>query len=704
MNRLVLLISLLISTFGFAQSTFSGQVLDENGAPLSGVNIYLKGTFLGGSSDKEGRFSIEDVKPGATAVFSMLGFESHELMLSEKELKAPITLVLKEAFDQLKAVTVSAGSMEVSDEKQSVVLKPLDIVTTAGALGDVVGALKTLPGTATNANDGRLFVRGGAANETALFIDGLRIGNAFGSSLNGIPTRSRFSPQLFKGSFFSTGAYSAEYGQALSSVLSLNSLDFPIRRQTDLSLLTVGAGVSHTEVWERQALTANLNYTNLEPYMALIPQNVRFSKAPQGIGSEFLFRQKVSKRGLLKVFYAFQNSELGVIRRPLGEDQDQHTQLKNNFHHLNLNYRQNLGKKHLLDGGISYSDNRDDIDLNGLIVAQDQQLLHAKLRHRYFATARLNLKYGGEVFAQNYREGLGSDFRKQEQIQTALFAEGDYYFNSDLVVKVGLRAEAAEGDLTLNPRASLAYRPAAKSSVSLAYGQYRQDPELAQKMLQPELTAAEAQHWVLNYLFSDEARTFRAELYHKQYRNLLWSFPDLHSGGKGYARGFDLFWRDRQGVANLDYWISYSFVDSRRNWRSFESLVQPSFAPRHNASLVGKYWIARLNSQLGGSFNLNDGYTYDNPNKEGEMESRTKAFSSLNLSWSYLPQPNLIIHFEVTNVLGRENVMGHQFSNLPNQQGQFASRPIAQSAKRFVLLGIFYTLSADKKANQLNNL
>ena len=91
---------------------------------------------------------------------------------------------------------------EVSDKKQAVVLRPLDIVTTSGALGNIIGALNTLPGTANNANDGRLFVRGGAADETAIFIDGLRLGNAYGSSLNGIPTRGRFSAQIFKGSFF----------------------------------------------------------------------------------------------------------------------------------------------------------------------------------------------------------------------------------------------------------------------------------------------------------------------------------------------------------------------------------------------------------------------------------------------------------------------------------------------------------------------
>ena len=86
------------------------------------------------------------------------------------------------------------------------------------------------------------------------------------------------------------------------------------------------------------------------------------------------------------------------------------------------------------------------------------------------------------------------------------------------------------------------------------------------------------------------------------------------------------------------------------------------------------------------------------------MESKTKAFHSFNLSWSYLPRQNLIFHFEVTNVFGRDNVFGYEYSRQANADGNFRSVPIAQAAKRFIFFGIFYTLSNDKNANQLNNL
>ena len=79
------------------------------------------------------------------------------------------------------------------------VLKPLDVVTTASALGDYIGALQTLPGTSTVAEDGRLFVRGGDAEETQTFIDGIRVFSPYTPTTNNIPSRGRYSPFLFDG-------------------------------------------------------------------------------------------------------------------------------------------------------------------------------------------------------------------------------------------------------------------------------------------------------------------------------------------------------------------------------------------------------------------------------------------------------------------------------------------------------------------------
>lgn len=305
MNPKLLLFFLLflLQTRSIAQVLLSGRVLDEKNQALPGVNVYIKGSFDGSSTDTEGKFSFTTSEKGTQLiVFSMMGFSSLEqvITLGEKEVSLP-DVFLGEEFNELNAVTISAGAIEASDEKKSVILRPLDIVTTPSAMGDIVGAFQTLPGTSTVGNDGRLFVRGGDASEVGIYIDGMRVGNAYGTTAGNVPTRTRFNPNLFKGTFFSTGGYSAEYGQALSSALALNTKDLAIRSQGDLSIMSVGGGYAHTLANEKQSLTVSGNIFDLKPYQNLVKQDFDWERAPYGIDLEVAAQQKTAKGGLWKV-------------------------------------------------------------------------------------------------------------------------------------------------------------------------------------------------------------------------------------------------------------------------------------------------------------------------------------------------------------------------------------------------------------------
>ena len=237
MKKLLLLICLFLQSFAFAQSTVSGIVTDQNNEPIFGANVYLKGTFDGASTNEKGSFNFTTEETGIQIlVISFLSFESKELSLEVSQMQN-LSIKLRENVDALNAVILSAGSFEAGDNAKVTALKPLDIVTTASALGDVMGALQTLPGTSTVAEDGRLFVRGGRAEETQIFIDGIRVFTPYSNTTNNIPARGRYSPFLFKGITFSTGGYSAEFGQALSGVLELNTINEPDQEKTDISVM-----------------------------------------------------------------------------------------------------------------------------------------------------------------------------------------------------------------------------------------------------------------------------------------------------------------------------------------------------------------------------------------------------------------------------------------------------------------------------------
>jgi len=699
---LSLLILLNVSAYG--QNIISGKVTDTKGNPLPGANIYLQNSYDGASSNSSGDFSFTTDKTGnQTLVVSVMGFDTLEKEISlNGHLK--LSLKLKEAFNSLKAVTISAGAMEASDEKRSVVFKPLDIVTTPGANGDIVGALNTLPGTATVGNDGRLFVRGGDASETALFFDGLKVNNAYGSSLSGIPTRTRFSPQLFTGTFFSTGGYSAEYGQALSSALVLSTVKMPLRSQTDLSLMSVGASAAHTQVMKNSAVTATLGYNDLSPYQSLVPQNIEFDRAPHNFTGELLYRYQFNSRSLVKAFYSHQRGGMSIQRSQPGNDSSTQIKLSNGFHYGNANWEHAFNKELKLYTGASYSFNEDHILLDTADFTQREKLLHTKAKLSWIPTNRLTLNTGIEHFQNRFEQLLESQNRSIDLPNTALYSEGRYHLSETVALQTGLRAEYNGEDFKLMPRISAAFQVGKDQQVNLAYGQFFQRQKTEFLVQQAHLKQALATHYIANYQLSNDERTLRVEFYHKKYDHLLTTTSELATNGGGYARGFDLFYRERELVYATDFWVTYSFTDSQRKFGEFSEQVQPGFAPRHNASIVAKHWVEKLNSQIGAAFSINDGYAYDNPNLPGEQESKTKFFHSLNLNWSYLPKPNLILHAAVSNVLGRENIFGYRYSEAPAANGQFTEMAVGQAAKRFFLVGVFLTLSSDKKANQLNNL
>lgn len=716
--RLLFFISFLfLPMLAHAQATVQGKVLDEKGLPLPGANILIKGSYDGATSEADGTFQFETESQGPQVLaFKFLGFKTQELALTIKPGVNEIQLIrLVEEITEMNSVTISAGAMEASDEKKAVVLRPLDIVTTSGAMGDIVGALQTLPGTSTVGNDGRLFVRGGDASEVGIYIDGLRVGNAYGSSTLNVPTRTRFNPNIFKGTFFSTGGYSAEYGQALSSALSLNTKDHSLRTQGDLSIMSVGGGYAQTLANDTQSISLTANYFDLKPYQKLIKQEFDWERAPNGWDVELSAQQKLKKGGLVKVLARTEAGGMELWQAQPGLDgRGILVNLKNKYSYAQTNWRNSYESGWTLFGGVSVSSNKDDLNVDAVPIERKNLLSHAKFSAIKDFSDRISMKVGTEYFIHTYSERLKTEAQQRDfdEREIYLFTEWDWYLSKKLVLRGGLRAGNSNlaNQTWADPRLSLAYQVSEFGQLSFAMGQFHQLPVENYRAIDPSLGNSNSKHLILNYLYQKEGLMLRAETFYKSYDNLVTfeGFPQspskLSNSGSGYARGVDFFLRDRQSIKNTDYWISYSFVDSKRAYNQYETKVQPDFAPKHNFSLVAKHFIPALNSQLGSTFSFNDGYTYTDPNEAGEMNAKTKSYHSLSFSWSYLPKPNLIIHFAVQNVLGRENVFGYSYSRSPNEQGVFESLPIGQPAPRFLFLGIFLTLSKDKSANQLNNL
>ncbi len=720
MKLLFTLIIFLSGLSGVAQTKITGKVSDEKGEPVPGANILIQDSYDGTSSAPNGSFGFTTDEKGQRIVqITFVGYKTFTIPIALNGKPFFIEAILREEINQLDGVVISAGSFTAGEEKRRTILKAVDIATTAGATADIAGALNTLPGTQKVGETGRLFVRGGDGSETRTFIDGMVVLDAYGPSAPNTPSRGRFLPFMFKGTSFSTGGYSAEYGQALSSALVLNSKDIAEMNQTDIGILSVGADVAHTQVWDKASASAKIGYTDIQPYFNLINQEVDWKTPPVSLQGSAAYRQKVGKDGMFKFFGNFNQSSFTLYNHDILDPSVKHLYERDNrYRYVNGSYQQSLNSKWSLRTGLSYSYNQDKVKLDGSPMSEMEDGIHAKAVLEHSVSDQVEIKFGVEFLDRKYEASRYDEFSSStrllnfEEPLSVAFAEAEVFASNHFVVKGGGRLEynGLSEKTSVDPRVSLAYKPGKLGQFSMAYGKFRQSAQNQYVRWNNQLNQEKAEHFILNYQIMTHRRTFRVEAYYKRYDQLT-KFENgnpyrLNNQGNGYAKGVELFWRDNATIKNVDYWVSYSFLDTRRDYLNFPSSAIPSFASAHNLSFVYKHFITSWKSQLGFTYSYSSARTYYNPNKPADEfnTDKTPSYQDLSANVAYLPRNNLIIYLSCTNLLGRDNIFGYEYSSQPDVSGVYASRAIRQPAPRFLFAGVFITISKNKSINQLPNL
>ncbi|MEL6721010.1 MAG: TonB-dependent receptor, partial [Bacteroidota bacterium] len=486
MKKIIYIFGILFSTFNLlAQTTISGNVKEKGGDVIIGANVFLENSFDGTSTDLEGNFIFTTTQTGQINILvSYLGYKEYKQSIHLSNESLNLQILLRPEASTLQEVTITAGSFEAGDEKKSVVLNSIDIATTAGANADISAAMNTLPGTQRVGESGQLFVRGGAASETRTYMDGMFVQSPYNNTTSNLPARGRFSPFIFKGTTFSTGGYSAEYGQALSSALLLNTQDLATETISSVSLMTVGGGLAHTQAWENTSLSVALDYTNLAPYNKLLPTNLNFEKPFEGKNGQVIFRHKTSETGLLKAYVNIANNQF-ALQTPNRLDVTQTTLLSMNSDNYfgQFSYQEVLGDRWSLFIASGLSKNEAQIDADfGLNT--EEYAIQSKTRLTYDWNDHIVLKMGGEFIHSNWEERFTNErattFNSQvKENFSAAFTEADIYFTRKLVARAGIRAEHSSflNENNIAPRLSIAYQLGKNEQVSLAAGQFYQTPE-----------------------------------------------------------------------------------------------------------------------------------------------------------------------------------------------------------------------------------
>lgn len=683
---------LFLSPLAFAQSVISGKITNDKGLPVRGASISIDNTIDGSTTDSTGHFEFTTEEKGPQALIATEA--------THTEASFPITingdvkdlkLSMKTAFNRLNEVVIAAGAFEASNDKSKSMLTTMDIVTTAGANADVVKAIQTLPGTQQQGTQTGLFVRGGDASEAAVIIDEMVVQNAFFSGAPGVATRSRFSPFQFKGVSFSSGGYSARYGQALSSVLELNTLDLPEKSTVNLGFNMAGVYASGSKLWKNSGGEVSLSYNNLAPFYKLANTNVTYDKVPEGINGSGKYAWKPNKDGLVKIMFnssAFKSST--TVPDPDSVGSQLGFGIKSQTYYGTISYKQLLKDKWNIYTALGMSYNRDDIVyksalFSGYKFANKDQRLQYRLEGKYDFSNRFNLMAGVELQHFSFERVFDSAGYAYTPNYTensfALYTEAEWKPSKKIAFRPGIRYEHSEllNQDVIAPRLSMAIRAGSFGQFALAGGIFYQNPDNLYLLSGYRPKYQQAVHYIANYQWNKSDRTLRAEVYYKEYNQLVrekvstfnpsqfrnFVMANVDNSGYGYAKGLELFWRDKKSVKNLDYWVSYSYIDTRRLYSNYLAEATPTFISDHNLSLISKYYIEKLQTQINMTYSYATGRPYYNQSNPAFLSDRTPEYHNLSFTVNYLTHIKkwfTVVYAGVDNVTNQHNVFGYRYS------------------------------------------
>jgi len=463
----------------------------------------------------------------------------------------------------------------------------------------------------------------------------------------------------------------------------------------------VGVMGSTTKCWKGASLSLIGDYVTTGLSNLINKQQVEWIKNPAGIDGTLMYRQKTGKTGMFKVFGTFNNSGSGLNYMNTQSGVFQNIILNSSDVYLNNTYNSMLGEKWMIKSGLAFNYDLQKFDLDKDQIATANKTVQAKVGFSRFLNEQTELKFGADWVHSSYEQKIrmGGNYRLPfANNQLSAFAEMEYKLSKKFATRIGARTENSSllKGTTLVPRFSGAYKTGDHSQLSLAYGQFYQNPEDDYLKFAPQLKPEKANHAVMTWQYLTDLKTFRVEGYMKKYSDLVkYTLPlatdplDYSNTGSGHAEGIDFFWRDKETFKQTDYWISYSWINARRNYKDFPVAAVPNFVSEHNFSMVYKRFFEPLRTFASVTYSFASSRPYHDPNLQGFMNSRTQPYNDISLSLTYLMEilgKQSVLHLMVNNLAGFDNIYGYNFSNSPNAAGHYESTPIKSPYVRQIIL------------------
>ncbi len=686
----LIIISLITIPDTYAQKCLiKGSITDKNGSPLEYANVYIKNSVEGSMSNKKGEFAFKTSNYGTRILIcSYIGFRTFQkeiITKPEKTISLKITLEKEVIKGKKLVITASSFTAGSDNEEKGVTLSALDVVRTPGSAADIFWAIKSFPGLQQVEEGAGLFVRGGDVSETAFYLDGALLQHPYKYESPTGGFFGTFSPFLLKGTYFSIGGFSAEYGNALSGVLAMQSRDLPSQFQygIGLGLAAESAFITVPIIDDTFGFSFSGNLSNTKMMFDLNDCKKIFSHYPSSFDLNFNCVYKPNKNSKFKMFIFREDDKVGVEV----EDPEFSTHFYGNGSNrlYNLLFTTLLGDNILIKTNTALSRYIKNQKLGVMDLDLEDRFLQIRFEVESKFSHALSVKSGIELYQFKTlvdgtvpvdKENV-DPYALSQKVDTDYtsnrrnyFIQGNFLTPLGFKIIPGLRGEyeSITDKNTLDPRISFILPLTLNTTITAAYGIYHQfpsplyyDPFIGNS----KLSEMKSVHKVIGFNYKRKNTIFRVEAYYKGYKNLLLEDESINytNQGKGFSKGIDLFLKER--FKSISGWISYSWLKSRRKWMDLPIKAPPYFDITHNFNTV-------VTAELSKSLSLGIRYRYATgkpyTSKEGVFHNiRVPAYKKMdiNFSWmhSFFENDMTIIYFAVSNVLGRINIFDYKYSS-----------------------------------------
>jgi len=665
-----------------AQTRMDGTVRDAQG-PLAGVNVFVVGTLDGSITDSLGRFSFVTRQTGECVLrASMLGYEEFSIKADATRLQGQ-DIFLREKAASLDEVVVTASTYSIGKSNQIKTMDALDVVMAGNSCGDVVAALQVLPGTQKVGENGKLYVRGGDSDECQTFVNGMHVLVPYSTNVEGQNQRGRFSPFLFKGMSFSLGGYGGEYGQALSSVLPMETTDVASSDKLGVSASLVDWSLGGTKAFRRSSLSFNANYIGMGPYTRIFPDRCDWTRPYGKLSGEAQYKWELSKRSVLKTYAGYDWTTVGMRTEGRNLSMTEHNL------YANATLRSQLGRGWTLFAGMAESavlSDMDDALMAGDHYHNRRNEVHLKTEVQKRFTPLFKMSAGVEDYLRASDKQYEKTGYELDYNLLGIHVDAQVRLVPRLFLNLSARGErlSYSREWLLMPRATLSFVPGTRFQASVMIGRYSQTPEddyVARG--QYKLRQSTADHLILSMQYSGAHTLLRVEPYYKWYHHLPLLTEGLYKAdGYGCSRGVDVYLEDSSLLRNLSLSAAYSFNDSQRLYLDYDAPRTPEYASRHNLRLTAKYAIGKV--ILGLAETYASGRKY--------VAGTTPYYNSLDANITWLAHPKVIVYASLNNLLGRTNIYRI------NPDGT----QVGATRDRFFYLGVFVSLK-NNKAYDISN-